>query len=762
MTDDVGSSKAGSTASAPVDFALAYLRAGLSIVTILADGCKRPAIPWERLQKKPMSEAEARGRWRDGEKGIAVVGGKVSGNAELIDFDRAELFPPWRDLVEAQAPGLFERLCRVRTPRPADHVWYRCTETTIPGNMKLAQEPGTDPKTGKRKAITLIETRGEGGYALVPGCPGACHPTGRTYDHVGGPPLTDLPVITAAEREILIAAARSFDLMSAAKKKRPGDNGSSAGLRPGDDYDRRGPDWPEILEPHGWEQAHRRGAVTYWRRPGKDDRGYSATTGHCKGEGDVELFAVFSSNAHPFEGGTGSRPCSCYGKFAVHTLLNHGGDFKAAAKDLAARGYGDQRAQRNGHTANGRPAGPDGGADAGEPEAPAYTFDVIDSATFARADYRLEWLVRRLLVRGQPVLLGGPHKSLKTSFVVDLALSLGTGTPFLGMRGQTDNAPGSVFEARVGGGQVVQGFQVPRPVRTAVLSGESGEAVLQETARRVCAAKGVDLAAADVLWGFRLPQLASPDQCDALAEGLEQHKVEVLLVDPIYLCLLAGIDAKGIDAANLFQMGPLLLAVAQTCLAVGCTPALVHHTRKNLNAPFEPLELEDLAFAGVQQFARQWLLINRREKFEPGTGLHKLWLNAGGSAGQSGLWALDVDEGVIGDDFTGRRWGVAVHTGSKAREAKQEARKEKKRQEEAETDQQDDAALLDALDRLDPREEGAGYNQVQNAARLSDPRMLRAVLRLKQAKTIRDAKVMAEIGSGATRTVKGLKRCPEG
>src|SRR5262245_52398679 len=71
----------------------------------------------------------------------------------------------------------------------------------------------------------------------------------------------------------------------------------------------------------------------------------------------------------------------------------------------------------------------DSSEDVPQPESP---FALLDSARFAAAEYRREWLVRRILVRDQPAVLGGPKKALKTSFLVDLALSLGTGAPFLG------------------------------------------------------------------------------------------------------------------------------------------------------------------------------------------------------------------------------------------------------------------------------------------------------------------------------------------
>src|SRR5687768_7519077 len=107
-------------------------------------------------------------------------------------------------------------------------------------------------------------------------------------------------------------------------------------LRPGDDFNDRA-HWADILTPHGWTYMYHRGSTWYWRRPGKDSGEHSATTGR-KGVGSEDRLYVFS-DATEF---TQNEP---YNKFAAYALLNHGGDFAAATRDLRSQGFGGELPQ---------------------------------------------------------------------------------------------------------------------------------------------------------------------------------------------------------------------------------------------------------------------------------------------------------------------------------------------------------------------------------------------------------------------------------
>jgi putative DNA primase/helicase len=312
--------------------ARAYAAAGLSVVPVPPDGTKRPRVPWRRYQLWPASDAQLVAWFAASRDGVAVLCGRVSGDLEVLDFDEASLFAPWAELVGAQAKGVLGRLVVVRTPGPGYHVYLRCPGHAT-GNQKLAM--GTGP--GGRP-VTLIETRGEGGLVLSPACPPGCHPSGRSYVLERGD-LAAVPAVAPEERGLLLDAARSLTrhvpprclvagLPGASGPARPtAAAATGAGRRPGDHYNATA-SWPAILEPHGWRCVRTDGAgVGHWRRPGKPGPGWSATTDYA-GAG---LLYVFSSNAAPFE------PGRAYTKFAAHALLDHGGDFRAAARALRGR-----------------------------------------------------------------------------------------------------------------------------------------------------------------------------------------------------------------------------------------------------------------------------------------------------------------------------------------------------------------------------------------------------------------------------------------
>jgi len=287
--------------------------------------------PWGGYRKRRPNQVELQTWFRDSDReyGMAVLAGKISGNLEIIDLDNSNVVGPWLKLVKKRAPGLLDRLVLVKTPRPGLHVYYRCA--TIGSNQILAQV--LDPEKDNNKPKTIIEVKGEGGCCVAPPSPAGCHPMGRCYHFVEGKDLTMIPTITSEERAILLDCGRALNCWQAPKRtpsvSRPRGATSARFLRPGDDFNHRA-SWSEILQPHGWTLISQGSdGSEQWRRPGKAT-GVSATTNF----GGSDLLYVFSSNAPPFEGGR------AYTKFSAFALLEHGGEFHAAASALRGKGFG--------------------------------------------------------------------------------------------------------------------------------------------------------------------------------------------------------------------------------------------------------------------------------------------------------------------------------------------------------------------------------------------------------------------------------------
>ncbi|HNT77281.1 MAG TPA: bifunctional DNA primase/polymerase [Anaerolineae bacterium] len=291
--------------------AQAYRAADLSVIPCYRAE-KKPALPgWKQYQTTRPTFLEVAQWFMPWERAdaVAIIGGAVSGQLEVIDFDLPELFPQWQAQVQAAYPDL--ALPVVRTQSGGYHVYLRCP--TRQGNLKLACDPAKP--IGK---YTLIETKSEGGYVLAPPSAG--------YTMLSGD-LTAVPTVTPEQRETLLHLAQSYDRRPAVTARAPRPATPTAGDRPGDVYNQRGDVYAVLLH-HGWKLVKEVAAESYWRRPGKHF-GHGATFNYR----GCNLFYVFTSNAPPFE------PEQAYSRFAVYALLNYGGDYAAAARALRAEGF---------------------------------------------------------------------------------------------------------------------------------------------------------------------------------------------------------------------------------------------------------------------------------------------------------------------------------------------------------------------------------------------------------------------------------------
>lgn len=146
---------------------------------------------------------------------------------------------------------------------------------------------------------------------------------------IGGP--SSIATITREERDALHHLFSMFDEIPKAEYIAEEIKKSDGPLSPGDDYNRK-VSWNQILEPLGWTKVYTTSSgVTAWRRPGKSE-GVSATTNHA----GTDKFYCFTTSS-VFESETS------YSKFAAYALIEHSGNFKAAARALRQLGYGESK-----------------------------------------------------------------------------------------------------------------------------------------------------------------------------------------------------------------------------------------------------------------------------------------------------------------------------------------------------------------------------------------------------------------------------------
>ncbi len=176
---------------------------------------------------------------------------------------------------------------------------------------------------------------------------------------------------------------------------------------------------------------------------------------------------------------------------------------------------------------------------------------VVRVGEIASDELAERWLVEQLWCAMSVGVIGGAPKSAKTWLGLDMALSVATGTPCLGM------------------------YAVPEPGPVLVYLAEDALRVVRERIEGMARHRGLDLdqVEIDVITAPVLQLDRDPDRA-RLWETARQIRPRLVLLDPL-------VRLHGIDENHAGAVAELLAYFRSMQRQLGLSVLLVHHTRKN-------------------------------------------------------------------------------------------------------------------------------------------------------------------------------------
>lgn len=265
------------------------------------------------------------------------------------------------------------------------------------------------------------------------------------------------------------------------------------------------------------------------------------------------------------------------------------------------------------------------------------------------SDIEDKYLIDGMIVEQQPMVIAGPSKAMKTTLATAIALCIASGKDLLH-------------------------FKTNDRRRVHFCSAESGKATTKKTICALAQMLDIELHELDgwITFDWWVPKSSNLEMMAYFSHCVRSCGATVSIIDPLYQTL----DDQ---QASVIANGQQLASLGQQILKTGALPIMLDHTKRSSENTknYQPLQLEDVSGAGKAEFFRQWVLLGRRERFEPGsdgTHQHKLWLTLGGSAGHASQWALDITE--LNSSPTDRQYGFEIESYGSCIEASKEQRKE--------------------------------------------------------------------------------------
>ena len=161
------------------------------------------------------------------------------------------------------------------------------------------------------------------------------------------------------------------------------------------------------------------------------------------------------------------------------------------------------------------------------------------------------WLVRGVFPAGDYGVHGAEPKAGKTWNALDLAVSVATGTPWLGALDVDTVGPVMVF------------------------AGEGGDGNIVRRLRAIASARNLVVEDLDVWVCTRAPHLNNAAHMAVFAERVRELRPALVIVDPLYLA------AGGANGADLYAMGVVLERPQHICQEAGAALLVVTHYNRS-------------------------------------------------------------------------------------------------------------------------------------------------------------------------------------
>lgn len=467
-------------------------------------------LDWGRWRDYPdlIEDAEFNKAWSGNPTAIAIVCGDV----ELLDVDTdADPAGDIHDRFDAELrkylePRIYDKLFIEKSPAGGIHYWYR-VESPMPNQPGLARveydEGDQFALDTDRQYGTVIETRGAGGY-------GICAPS-PNYTIIQGS-IFELTTLSEEHRDIIWQVARSFNtyvqqdaLYQDSAPVIPGEK-----RRPGDIYNETVgvEDVLSEFTSRGWRVIRKMGSKVFLNRPGAKHP--------MKHDADLcirrRTFMNYSSSVAEFPVGRG------HSFFSAYSILAHGHDVKAAAKELASKGY---RSEDEAVAPVG--AAPEGVPDILE-EMAAYKFSL---SRRPNVDYTFS-IVRQVNAYrveedgvgfpGAMIVVSGEEKSMKSTLLT------------------------GIVAAAIKGG-TVNNASFKKKCRVLWIDTEQPDFWFWRTIWKICVQAGIEQDH-DMLHSYTVMHLLPNERVDKITRLIEALKPDVLIVDGIADCVWDSNDNK--------------------------------------------------------------------------------------------------------------------------------------------------------------------------------------------------------------------------